>query len=402
MPNRFRVVPTQPAEGYRTAFLDWLACAFAGRDERATRAIAASGPADVVDAVAIAATAGHILDFDDTFPDGIAHVSAATAPAALVVAAHLDRSLEEALRAYADGFEAMAALAAASHPTLYDRGWHPTAVCGPLGAATAAATLLELSDAERESAAAVAMLRAGGSRAAFGSDGKAIQVALAAAAGVQAALLARGGAAVGRESIVGQFGFEAVYGATWPVDLWEPAAQAAIERNWLKLHPSCLGTHAPIEAASAIRARGEAEEALARGVEVVVNPVGRQAAHLGAVNGGLAAKFSIPYCVAHTLIRGAPSRADFEKFADDVATAAESVTVSLDDSLPDFGAALKSAGTELALVQGPRGTPDSPATTGDLTAKIAELAGNRLDGVMNDRDAKARDVLDAIGVALNE
>ena len=125
---------------YRAAFVDWLACACAGADERAARAVRASG-GDLLADVAFAATAGHVLDFDDTFADGVAHVSAASAPAALVLAAHLGRSLGATLDAYAEGYEAMAALAAASHPALYDAGWHPTAVCAPVGAAVAASRL---------------------------------------------------------------------------------------------------------------------------------------------------------------------------------------------------------------------------------------------------------------------
>jgi 2-methylcitrate dehydratase PrpD len=85
--------------------------------------------------VAFTATAGHVLDFDDTFEAGIAHVSAACAPAALIVAARRGASLDTMLEAYATGFETMAVLAAASHPALYDAGWPPTAVCGPVQAA---------------------------------------------------------------------------------------------------------------------------------------------------------------------------------------------------------------------------------------------------------------------------
>ena len=77
--------------------------------------------------VAYAATAGHVLDYDDTTSDGVAHVSAACAPAAILVAAEQQATIADALAAYAEGFEVMAALAAASHPHLYDRGFHPTA-----------------------------------------------------------------------------------------------------------------------------------------------------------------------------------------------------------------------------------------------------------------------------------
>jgi 2-methylcitrate dehydratase PrpD len=161
---------------YVTACTDWLACASAGVGERAARAVRASGD-DLLADVAFAATAGHVLDFDDTFSAGVVHVSAATAPAALVLAAHLGLPLRAALDAYAEGYETMAAVAAASHPMLYDAGWHPTSVCGPIGAVVAASRLLDLA-AQRENALALALLRAGGTRGAFGSDGKAVQVGL--------------------------------------------------------------------------------------------------------------------------------------------------------------------------------------------------------------------------------
>src|SRR5437763_2043992 len=231
---------------YLAAFTDWLACACAGAGERAARAVRASGT-DLIADVAFAATAGHVLDFDDTFSEGVAHVSAASAPAALVLAAQLGHSLGAALAAYAEGYEAMAAVAAASHPALYNAGWHPTAVCAPIGAAVAASRLLDMPPPQREHAIALGLLRAGGTRGVFGSDGKAIQVGLAAAAGVQAALLARAGATVDQRAIHGPLGFEAVLGARWaPAGAAYPRVDAgtaadappgadaprAIERNW--------------------------------------------------------------------------------------------------------------------------------------------------------------------------
>src|SRR5215470_6353019 len=117
---------------YAIAFLDWLACAEGGRDEPAARTAQGAG-----DPVAGLGAAGHVLDFDDTFLPGIAHLSAPVAPAALAVAAEIGADVDALLAAYAAGFEAMGALARASHPMLYDRGFHPTAVCGAVGAAVA-------------------------------------------------------------------------------------------------------------------------------------------------------------------------------------------------------------------------------------------------------------------------
>ena len=53
---------TNDQPGYRQAFLDWLACAFAGSNERAPRT-ARAGREDPIVALAVA---GHVLDFDDT------------------------------------------------------------------------------------------------------------------------------------------------------------------------------------------------------------------------------------------------------------------------------------------------------------------------------------------------
>ena len=102
-----------------------------------------------------------------------------------------------------------------------------------------------------------------------------------------------------------------------------------------------------------------------------MHPVARQAAHLDAVSDGLAAKFSIPYCVAHTLDpRRARARADFARLDPDVAARASSVTVSVDPSLPQWGTVLKLAGREAVRLPGPRGAPGRPVTEAELRTKI--------------------------------
>ena len=378
---------------YAVALTDWLACACAGAGERAARAIRASGDGTLAD-VAFAGTAGHVLDFDDTFADGVAHVSAACAQAALVLAAHLGLSLRDVLDAYAEGYEAMAAVAVASHPALYDAGWHPTAVCAPIGAVVSASRLLELTEEQQEHALALAVLRAGGTRGVFGSDGKAIQVGLAAAAGVQAALLARAGARVDHRAIDGPLGFEAVVGASCA----RPGTGTrAIERNWIKLHPSCLGTHSPIDAAAAAREAGS-ELDPAR-LQVVVHPLARQAAHLDEVSDGLSAKFSIPYCVALTLVHGPPRVGDFAQVDPVVAEHAQLVAVEVDEELPGFGAVLMSSGAELVRVDAPRGAPERPIDASELVQKLSDLAGVRLDGVLDDLERAAAEVMCAAGLA---
>ena len=347
-----------PAD-YRAAFTDWMACASRGASEPAARAAAAAG-----DPVVALGTAGHVLDFDDTYLPGMAHLSAPVAPAALVLGARAGATVDDVLAAYAEGFEAMGALAAAGHPELYDRGWHPTAVCGAVGAAVAAARLL---GADRDTAAGLAALRAGGLRAAFGSDGKSIQVGLAAATGVAAARLAAAGATVPTDRIAEAW--HDAYGGRW--------ATGAAERH----RPRTGSRRGP--AASRPTGRSSARSASR------ASPTGRSAssptrsrARPPATTGSrrrLQAKFSIPYTTAFTLLRGGPRVDDFAALDPEVQALAERISVRTDPALGESEFALFAGDDELARVDAARGSPLHPLSPEDLETKIHDLAGDRFD-----------------------
>jgi len=345
---------------YRAAFTDWMACAVRGRREPAARAAEAAG-----DPVVALATAGHVLDFDDTYQPGMAHLSAPVAPAALVLGAHEGATVDDVLAAYAAGFEAMGALTVAGHPALYDRGWHPTAVCGAVGAAVAAAHLL---GADRDTAAGLAALRAGGLRAAFGSDGKSIQVGLAAATGVAAARLAAAGASVAVEKIPAAW--RDAYGGEW---VTEPAR--FIDDNWIKPWPCCLQTHGAIECAERVGAPPDGP------ITVLAHPVSRQAAGYDAVETPLQAKFSIPYTTAFTLLHGGPRVDDFAALDLAAQELAERITVRTDPGLGESEFALLAGDEELARVDAARGSPQHPLSAGELGAKVHALAGDRFDAL---------------------
>lgn len=371
------------SDAYVTGFLDWLACAAGGASEPAARAAAAgAGPV-----VALGA-AGHVLDFDDTYLPGLAHLSAPTAPVALALGAERSATVGEVLEAYADGFEAMAAVARASHPALYERGFHPTAVCGVVGAAVAGARLL---GADRHPAVAIALLRAGGLRAAFGSDGKALQVGLAADTGVVAARLAAHGARVPLDRAAA--GFEAAYGASYA----EPdSARPAVTDNWIKAWPCCLQTHGAIEAAERAREGGLEPGAT---VEVAVHPISLQAAAYGPEPAdGLQAKFSIPYCVALTLVNRAPRVESFREVDREVASfAARQVRVEADPGLLEPEAILSADGRQVR-VEAALGSPARPMTQAALSAKLESLAGERLSGALDDRHRPAAELLADLGL----
>jgi 2-methylcitrate dehydratase PrpD len=365
---------------YRAALLDWLACAVGGAEEPA--ATAARGAGDgLLARITAAGVAGHILDYDDTYSPGVVHASACAAPAALVLGAELGATLGAALEAYAAGFEAAAALARASHPQLYERGWHPTAVCGTVGAAMAAARLLALGERETEAAAALALLRAGGLRAAFGSDGKAVQAGMAAAAGVQAARLVAAGVSVPLGPVAA--GFEQAFGGRWGT---ADRAAPAIRENWIKPWPCCLFTHSTIEAVTQLSARTGP-------IRVTVHPRARQAAAHDDAADGLQAKFSIPYVAAWTRLNGPPGLAAFAGADREVRALARDVEVVTDAALGEWEARIDGVRVEHAP-----GSPQRPLDQATLSAKIHDLAGGRLDGILDDPNRPAADVLAAAAI----
>jgi 2-methylcitrate dehydratase PrpD len=358
---------------YEIAFLDWLACAHGGWDQPAVSAARAAG-----DEVVALGAAGHVLDFDDTFLPGIAHLSAAVAPAALVVAAQVDADVGTLLSAYAEGFEAMGALARAAHPVLYDRGFHPTAVCGAIGAAVAASALLE---APADRAVALAATRAAGLRAAFGSDAKSLQVGMAAASGVLAARLAANGATASKDRVAGAW--HAAYGGRWA----EPdPARRAIAENWIKPWPCCLQTHGAIECAARLEEVPDGE------ITVLAHPVSRQAAGYDLVETPLQAKFSIPYTTAYTLLHGPPDVAAFTGLDAAARELSARITVQTDGSLRESEFALLHDGTELARTTAAIGSPQQPLSADALTAKVEALAPG-LSGALRDPGMSAAELL---------
>ena len=49
--------------------------------------------------------AGHVLDFDDTYAEGLVHVSSIVGPIALILGSEMGLGVDEVMPAYSRGFE---------------------------------------------------------------------------------------------------------------------------------------------------------------------------------------------------------------------------------------------------------------------------------------------------------
>jgi len=111
--------------------------------------------------------AAHVLDYDDVSLDG--HPSAVLVPAILAQGEVSGSSGAEMLTAYVAGYEVWAELLVREPTPLHRKGWHPSAVLGPVAAAAACAKLRGLDARSTATAMAIAASMAGGLVANFGT-----------------------------------------------------------------------------------------------------------------------------------------------------------------------------------------------------------------------------------------
>ncbi len=262
----------------------------------------------------------HALDFDDIHDNARLHPTTVILPAVLAISDLVDSHDNERLcRAVAVGNEVMCRLGEVTEPVGDGpaSGWFLTQLYGYVGASIAAGLMLFLNEEELVSAIGLATMQAAGSKQAglgTGSTARSIYPAFAAEGGVRAALLAREGIIGPEASLDGEAGLFPLYmGHDLAVDkatrLLDDSAAWSFLSTDVKRWPCCRLTHTYVAAAIGIR---EQLGALRPGrVVIEVNqsalrlcePAGqrRRPSTLGD------AKYSIPFLVAFTLERGAPT-----------------------------------------------------------------------------------------------
>lgn len=264
---RLAEVPAQVVDAARTCILDLVGVSLAGAQDPLCARVAAHAMANhapgaaallgrperlsPVGAALVNGTAAHVLDFDDTSYTGIMHGSAVVFPAALAAVQHAGGDGRHLLEAFIAGSEVTYAIALLCGTGHYFSGWWSTATFGIFGAAAAAARGLGLDAARTRMALAIAGAQASGLKAAFGTDAKPYMAGRAAAAGVEAALLAAGGVTGPADVLENSRGFLRLFDG----ERGDRQALDQIGVNWrlvnpgifFKQFPVCSGAHAAAE-----------------------------------------------------------------------------------------------------------------------------------------------------------
>ena len=233
----------------RLAILDTLACIRAGMTHAGPVTTVAG--ADPAGRALVLGTAAHAIDFDDYEDLGSTHPSAAIVGALMALAEGGRVTLSAMEAAWIAGYETILCVGKALGYGHYLAGWHSSGTLGGIGAAAACAHLLDLDEERVADALSIAMTRAAGMKAQFGTPVKALHCGMAARAGVEAALLAKAGLRAGQDvadAFLALYGDPASPGWGAALPLPTVAAHPPYRKPW----PSCAYTHRIAEAAERI------------------------------------------------------------------------------------------------------------------------------------------------------
>ncbi|HEY6539364.1 MAG TPA: MmgE/PrpD family protein [Ktedonobacteraceae bacterium] len=345
--------------------------------------------------------AAHGLEMDDVENASSLHPGVVVMPAALALAEQLGPTPADFYASVVAGYEVTLRVGAALNPaSAYERGFHPTAVCGALGAAAASARLLGLSPAQTSNALGIAGSMAAGSMA-YLHDGawtKRLHPGWACHAGITAARLAASGFVGPTAILESRYGFLHAYSSAGDAAQLErkPGDELAIMRVSLKPYACCRYMHGPIDCLFDIRCRHQIDprhiERIACGVltggrGLIADPIEqkRQA------NNIVEAQFSMPYGAAVALFTG---KAGLSVFTDEwiqhpaVRELMQKVdcytSPELDDHYPAEWRASASitmdGGTQYhAHVRYALGDPHNPLSWEQLEARFHELVAPVID-----------------------
>lgn len=327
-------VPAAALEVARLGFTDCAGVMLAGRGEhvvqRLLNHVLAQGAhpvsrladggarASMAQAALVNATAAHALDYDDfAFSN---HPSAVLVPVVMAAADAVGASGRCMAMAYLLGYEVWADLMLREQDLFYDRGWHPTSVLGPIGAASAASVVLGLNVTQTRHALALAASDSGGVFENFGTMAKPYHGGRAAAAGLNAATLAAAGMAASATALEGRHGLMRALSPQGRVDLdTEPQVGQAWRCESMRLnvkkYPMVGSAQRVIDAVMAFNRQQRVDPEQVR--RIVVHISERHAAvmpyHLPQDN--QQAKFSVEFAIACALVFDAVG---FEQLTDDV------------------------------------------------------------------------------------
>jgi len=263
-------------------------------------------------------TMGHALDFDDDSDTTVSHPSVSILSAALALGEGC-ASGRDLLTAYVAAEEVMARIASVPGlmPDHYEKGWHATATIGVLGAAVAAAKIINLEVEQVRIAMGIAASEASGLQANFGTMVKPLHAGSAATKGVRAALLAEAGFVGNRNILEEKYGFLRLFGVTTDFDTRTITADLGQRFDLvspginIKKYPCCYYTQTAIDALLHLLDEHGLESNEIEKIRCGLSKIAIQVLEYSEPTNGAEGKFCFPYCLAVALVKRGVQIEDF-------------------------------------------------------------------------------------------
>lgn len=333
----------------------------------------------------------HSLDFDDTHIASGLHPGAAVIPAVLAVAENTDTGGAELLTALAMGYEVCCRVGAALGRGAYQRGFHPTAIAGLIGATAGAGRLRGLDAVGVAQAIGLAGSMAAGSMQylANGAENKRLHPGIAAHNAILATTFAAAGVRGAAAALEGDYGLLHAYSdQPHPDRLTADLGRVWIlEATGIKPYPSCRLTHGTIDAALQVRAELAAGPAPDATVRLAISPtadqlVGGTDPRKRAPENSVDGQFSAVFQAAIALLDGHVDWDSYRRIADpDVRALTARIELVADPTLPEAGAELSvttEGQTHTARIEKPSGEPGSTLSWDLVRIKYDSLTRHAL------------------------
>jgi 2-methylcitrate dehydratase PrpD len=247
----------------------------------------------------------HSIDYDDTRPGPLTHTGAVVVPSVLAMGEKLGASGKEILLATVLGYESVFRIGSSVMPTHY-YFWHSTGTNGTFGAAVAVGKLLGLNVDEMEMTLGIAADQAAGliSCIEFGDLTKCLHAGLTSAKGALAAMLAKHGGTGPKGILEYPRGYCNAYSKEPSMEkiTHDLGKSFDIINNCPKFYPSILASHCPIGATlKLVKTNNIPPDQILSVKEKTYNTAATTFTNPDPKT-TLAARLSIPYCIAVAIV----------------------------------------------------------------------------------------------------
>ncbi len=320
----FDKIPEHFKEDARYRLLDWVGCAYAGKDYPQVKMskeylmkTCADGKSLVIGekrklparaAAFINGVAGHVCELDDGHRTAIGHPGSIAVPVALALAEERNATGAEFLKSIIIGYDMFARMGRTVNPVHY-KTWHTTGTCGTIAAASAAASILKLDPKQTNDTIGTSATMAGGLVESFGTHAKALNIAEACQNGIDAAALAEVGFTGSHSGLLGKKGFIAAT-CTEPhlENLENPSEETLVsDTAFYKVYSSCGHTNSPLDALFLIMKENKLDAGEIESIDVETYKVSVDITSALQCETEDQAKFSLPYCFAISILFGSVS-----------------------------------------------------------------------------------------------